>query len=363
MASRKNSKPADDLHIEEIDDSLPEPRANTAARWARSNMSAGKGASEALLFQTLGALGLAVGLVLWAGAPFQSTLADAAKALSSVNLHPSTLLVGGLLLYCFGRVRKSQVEQSRYLAGKDDGLLEQVAAAQVHTRNALEKLAHSQSAVQSALEEQHRALRHDLQQLAAASARKEDDGAAQEAIFRLAASLDQLGARVEQRMQAQYETFQVGLQQVGNEIVTAQNDLRELFAHIPAVLPAEPSDPFSEPLPQGEPAASPAQADRSNTQPPRSTPRPAQLPNEPISSLGVLDNISDEGAALPSPIRRVPQGSFSSEPPEPRGSIVKENTPAERALELDTHTKLTQLSDLLADDRLRAALEDMRRNG
>jgi hypothetical protein len=363
MASRKNPKPADELHIEEIDDSLPEPRGNTAARWARTNMAAGKGASEALLFQTLGGLGLAGGLVLWAGAPFQSTLADAANALSSVNLHPSTLIVAGLLLFCFGRVRKSQVDQSRILAGKDDGLLEQVAATQVHTRNALEKLAHSQSAVQSALEEQHRALRHDLQQLAAASARKEDDGAAQEAIFRLAASLDQLGARVEQRMQAQYETFQASLQQVGNEIVAAQNDLRELFAQIPAALPAAPSDPFSEPLPQGEPATPHAQTERSNPQPPSATPRPPQLASEPISSLGVLDSISDEGAALPSPVRRLPQGSFSSEPPPARTSIVKEDTPVERALELDTQTKLTQLSDLLADDRLRAALEDMRRNG
>jgi len=90
----------------------------------------------------------------------------------------------------------------------------------------------------------------------------------------------------------------------------------------------------------------------------------ASIPsNEPISSLGVLDNITDDGAALPSPVRRVPQGSFSSEPPLPKGSIVKENTPADRAFELDTQTKLTQLSDLLADDRLRAALEDMRRNG
>ena len=45
--------------------------------------------------------------------------------------------------------------------------------------------------------------------------------------------------------------------------------------------------------------------------------------------------------------------------------IVKEesHSPAERAMELDTQTKLTQLSDLLTDDRLRAALEDMRRNG
>ena len=365
MASRKNPNPADDLHIEEIDDALPAPRGSTASRWARSNMSAGKGASEALLFQLLGVFGLAGGLVLWAGAPFQSSLADISKEMGTVNLHPSTLLVAGLLLFCFGRVRKSQVEQSRVLAGKDDGLLEQVAATQVHTRNALEKLAHSQSAVQSALEEQHRALRNDLhqvsQQVAAASARKEDDGAAQEAIFRLAASLDQLGARVEQRMQAQYETFQIGLQQVGNEIVAAQSDLRELFAQLPAVLPATPADPFSEPLPKGEPDGSHAQAGPS-AQPPRATPRPQQLSNEPIHSLGVLDNISDEGAALPSPVRRVPQGSFSSEPPPSRASIVKEDTPVDRALELDTHTKLTQLSDLLADDRLRAALEDMRRN-
>jgi hypothetical protein len=363
MASRKHTKPTDELHIEEIDDVPVDPRPLSSARWAASNVASGKGASEALLFQMLGLIGLVGGAVLWAGAPFQSTLADAAKALGEVSLHPSTLVVVGLLLYCFARIRKFQIEQSRFLAGKDDGLLEQVAASQVHTRNALEKLAHSQSA----MDEGQRTMRHELQQLTAAAERKakEDDGSAQEAIFRLAASLDQLGARVEQRMQAQYETFHAGLQQVGNEIVAAQTDLRELLSQLPAALPAaaaqESSDPWTEPLPRGEPTAEPAQAERPQQ---RAAPRPQpQGPSEPISSLGVLDNIPDESAALPSPVRRVPQGSLSQ--PNPAAGIQKgldANSPASRALELDTHTKLTQLSDLLADDRLRAALEDMRRN-
>lgn len=364
MASRKHTQSADDLHIEEIDGVSADPRALASARWAAESSSAGNGASEALLFQTLGLIGLVGGVVLWAGAPFQSTLADAASALGAVSLHPSTLTVMGLLLLCFGRVRKVQVEQTRYFAGKDDGLLEQMAASQVHTRNALEKLAHSQSA----MDEGQRTMRHELQQLAAAAERKakEDDGSAQEAIFRLAASLDQLGARVEQRMQAQYETFHAGLQQVGSEIVAAQTDLRELLSQFPGVLPAAAapasSDPWTEPLPKGDLTAEPTKAERSQT--PRSAGRqPQQVQSEPISSLGVLDNIPDESAALPSPVRRVPQGSLAQ--PLTATGIQKGldvNTPAARALELDTHTKLTQLSDLLADERLRAALEDMRRN-
>jgi hypothetical protein len=83
----------------------------------------------------------------------------------------------------------------------------------------------------------------------------------------------------------------------------------------------------------------------------------------------VLDEIPDEASEPLPPLRggtigTLAEGGDALDEMAP-GVIHKSDvhSPAERAMELDTQTKLTQLKDLLADDRLRAALEDMRRNG
>jgi len=359
MASRRPSRSRDELHVEELDEPRNEARTAQRGAPARPAAAADHGTTEATLLQLLGSTGLVIGLGLWLGAGFHTGLAGVANSLGSASLHPGTLAVCGLLLLAFGRVRKAQIQQARNDSSSDDGLLEQVAATQVHTRQALEKLSRSQGEIVEALG----FVRGQLQALAEVQAQPGDDAAAQEAIFRLAASLDQLGARVEQRMQAQYETFHAGLEQVGGEIVAAQSDLRAFLTQLPNPAPT-PIDPWTEPLPQGGEAGARPQAGVvwRREQPPPSLPSAAAGTHP----LGVLDTIPDEAIPAvpfhhPRPVAPPP-----ATPSQGHGEGFQKEavrSPAERALELDTHTKLTQLSDLLADERLRAALEDMRRNG
>ena len=393
MASRKPSRNRDELHVEELDG--PEPNANPSSRKGRGHPSVPvRGGAEAGLLQLGGALGLLAGLGLWIGGAFHEGTAEAAASLEAISLHPATLAVAGLMVLAFGRVRRAQVQQARHATGHDDGLLEQVAAAQVHARQSLDRLARAHTELVESLglvQDRLQALAHgqqalgEQQQALAAQQQAPSDGSeAQEAIFRLAASLDQLGARVEQRMQTQFETFQEGLEQVGEEIVAAQGDLRSLFEQLPgSVVSGEAADPFSEPLPAGEPPAEapvevPIEAPAvTAVEPPVETVSQVEEPAaampstdpEPVSSLGVLDEIPDETSEPLPPLRAgtigpLPEGDDTLEEMAP-GVIQKSDvhSPAERAMELDTQTKLTQLKDLLADDRLRSALEDMRRNG
>jgi hypothetical protein len=386
MASRKPSRKRDELHVEELDGPQTESGPSSQGGRARTSVPV-RGGVEAAVLQLTGALGLLGGLGLWIAGPFHEGAAQVAASLGAFSLHPATLAVAGLMVLAFGRVRRAQVQQARHVRGHDDGLLEQVAASQVHSRQSLDRLARAHTELVESLglvQDRIQSMAHGQQALIEQQQQQQaprEDSAGQEAIFRLAASLDQLGARVEQRMQSQFETFQAGLQQVGDEIVTAQADLRSLFEQLPSGIAAgEVGDPFSEPLPAGEPPAEPlaealaeppaeplAEPPAVEEEPTAAMPAPGP---EPLSSLGVLDDIPDESSEPLPPLRGgtigpIPQGDDAGAEEPPLGPIHKSDvhSPAERAMELDTQTKLTQLTDLLADDRLRAALEDMRRSG
>ena len=295
------------------------------------------------------------------------------------------LALGALVLLAFGRVRAGQAQLARQEADQpDDGLLEQVATEQVHGRQSLDRLARGQVELTTGQQQINGLVQALLQAQTEAREASEAGSADQEAIFRLAASLDQLGARVEQRMQAQYETFHKGLQKVGSEIVQAQKDLRSLLATLPA-----PETDTAQAWDEQVWDEVKVEASAADEAPTKVWDREAeQAPQQPFPtdlestgfSLGVLDSIPDDVAVDQAPAAHEPvhRNLIRREAAAPRAALPAEGThaplaegivpeehrsPADRAAELDTSTKLTQLKDLLADDRLRAALEEMRRNG
>lgn len=133
-----------------------------------------------------------------------------------------------------------------------------------------------------------------------------------DAMYRLAASLDQVGARLEQRIRSQHGTLEGTLQEVQQSLqATCEQvaQLQQCFAQ-PAQAPAGGWD------------------------------MPAE-PQAPPISLGVLDHLADEHAG------EAPVPQYGA--PLPAGAQSYEE-------------KLVQLTQLLADPRVRAAADGMARS-
>ena len=79
------------------------------------------------------------------------------------------------------------------------------------------------------------------------------------------------------------------------------------------------------------------------------------------ASLGVLDNLDDYGAAP----KTAPQSPLPQTRAARSGSWEEELdlVVPKQQVDLDTQHKLEQLDSLLSDDKLRAALENLRRAG
>jgi hypothetical protein len=152
----------------------------------------------------------------------------------------------------------------------------------------------------------------------------------QDAVFRLAASLDQVGARLDQQINAQHESMQALLQQIHASLLTACARLDEIHGRIGST--REVRVPGSSALPE-----------ITRPQPP-TTP----LSYQPTPSLGLLDAL-DDGPFVRSITPASPNGR-STEPQAP--------LPAPRG-EQDgvLNDKLAQLRALMADGQVRQALE------
>jgi hypothetical protein len=335
------------------------------------------GAGEARLFKLCGFVAVAAGLAL-ASAPLASWKAEQIlTGLDHLGVHAGVLVVGGLLLWCAGALRRGQVSLAQRGGELQDDslLLEQMATDLVQMRNAIDHMQLISATVQDELRAVHVRVRTAAEQ---PPPPPPEDGAG-DAIFRLAASLDQLGARIEQRLNVQYATLQDSLEELGVTLVAARTNMQEMVGGEPAE--AAHQEPQHA---RGYAAPAPQQA-------PRQAPRPAQhaqVAEEPRSDdqagspLGLLDQLDDEGVAAPLP-RHAPRHAHQ---PEDEPETIQLDAPlphthghqhgggrsweeelqmvapqASQAQELDTRTKLHQLGELLSDERLRQALDQMRR--
>jgi len=302
-----------------------------------------------------GALCTVAGLALAFAGPFSPIVARAAHRAAEAGIQSGVLVMGGLLLVACGSLwrRSSRSVSEETERQEDSQILEQVAADMVQICGAIDRLQLVSNAVQDDLRSMYAALEAQAQAMQAGT-----DGAQHDALFRLAASLDQLGARLEQRLMAQSGSLQQTLEQVGVTASQAQRALEELAASTAARAPAgveSAEAPWAAPEPA--PASELAAAEREPTAP------------EP-PSLGLLDQLDDYGspsgsagfettaAALPAGPRAAGNGSWEEE----LEMVASERAKAAHEA-LDTQTKLLQLESLLSDERLRSALEQMRGGG
>jgi hypothetical protein len=228
---------ADDAHTEEpTAKTAPtnEPRFRTRAK----PKSSYGGAGESSLIQLCGWAALLTGAAASVGAQYVSPLGGLAGALDSLGLSGSLLGVCGVALIAVGRVRRGQVDLARRADDARDMelLYEQLSNEFLGLRGAVEEVQRDNGATRGAVQKVHGEVSTVQQMLADAAA--QPDGA-QDALFRLAASLDKMSARVEQRMNTQFESFQGGLTAVRDDIVQAQSNLAVVLADLPKMVAAQ----------------------------------------------------------------------------------------------------------------------------
>ena len=337
---------------EKLRDERREPAATHASRAPRTR-SKGK---EGGLLQFLGLLCAGAGLALSVLPRFSWKANQIMVGFDSLGVHGGTLLMGGLVLMALGLVRRALDADKGQDERDNELLLEQVATDLIHTRTALDELRESTTELAGKLE----ALREET---AAAEARDDAPASqpqlAQDALFSLAASLDKLGARVDQRLKAYHTTVQESLDELASSVEHSRRSLEERLSVAPAPQFAEDSTVYAQPeaeLACDAPAA---------VEPPR-------------GSLGLLDSLDDDPVRSALPAHPNPSGIDFDQLDASTAALTRELDSASRAAQQatngswdeqlmvdhgdqDTAAKLEQLQSLLSDERLRAALDSMRR--
>jgi hypothetical protein len=220
-----------------------ESHASTHEPRPRAHLSrpAGKkfrGGSESSLIQMFGWAGLLAGAAVTIGPRYVAPLGEIAGAVESMGLSGSLLGLCGLLMIAVGRVRRGQVDLARRTDEATDMELfyEQLSNEFLSLRGAMDEVQRDNGTTRGALGKVNAEIATVQQMLADAAA--QPDGA-QDALFRLAASLDKMSARVEQRMNSQFESFQTGLTAVRDDIVQAQSNLAVVLADLPKMVAAQ----------------------------------------------------------------------------------------------------------------------------
>ncbi len=198
-----------------LGDSKHDEHAHALAAHRRS-----KGGPAALLMMC--------GVMLWIGAAALMSVPGFVPQYAWIFRHAAKhgitsgpLLMFGLCLFGLGFVARAIAAPKDELAESQERLrYDQISGELTIVREGLDAaradLAIVQSAAQSALE---------VAQAEQANAAAENR---QDAIFRLAASLDQVGARLDQRVQAQQSAIQSTLHELGQSIQALQDQMKHL---------------------------------------------------------------------------------------------------------------------------------------
>ncbi|HUR28407.1 MAG TPA: hypothetical protein VM509_09485 [Planctomycetota bacterium] len=300
---------------------------------------------DATLLMLMGAGCVCGGLLLSLGPRLSWKLSQIATGFKHLGVEGGVLVMGGLVLCGLGLLRRGQhaarvptVEQA-----EDRALIEQLTKDSLRLAEELSRVESGLAHVEAELTSSRRTLEDQLSRgtqatqavLAVVTAPREEN-TSEDAIFRLAASLDQVGMRIEQRLKTQYTALQDHLEDVGAAILSARNQVQglqrtrddhaaalreEVHAHVENAL--EETGIWSNPRKDGK-----------------------------LPSLGVLDSI-DEHVEVE--LEQV-DAALPLNPEEAREHGMT-NDATIRIEEVDTKTRLVQLSTLLADPKLRQALE------
>lgn len=328
--------------------------------------SSPSGANDATLWMLLGLGSLAVGVALAVLPGVSWTAAKVAARLGELGVHSGVAVVGGMLLMVLGLVRRGQ-HAARVQMQYDASLLfEQIAAELVEIRSSMDAARARETATARHMDELrgHLELARDAV-LAHVEKHAQRDNS--DALFQLASGLDKLGLRFEQRLRLHHSTLQESVDELA---ATVEHSRRSLEEQIQAHIQGEPvSQPAACDEPQGLPASLILDDERANIVQSAEQATPAAS-----TSLGLLDQFEDVTPALPAPSAQAPQEpEFGLAPAQQdleraarrlrTDSTWDEQMMVEPDQQLDTKTKLLQLESLLSDERLRSALEAMRRQG
>lgn len=271
-----------------------------------------------LMVTGLGLVGAAAALVLLpGGAPELVAFRDTC---AKNGASPALLAIGGILILGVGLGLRSLARTTRAIADEEharpDSVSPQVqklGSELAQVRGALQDLRVEHVYVKDGVKELQQLLRD---QLAAANPES-----LQEAIFQMAGSLDQVGARLDERLSVQNDNFQQALQTFHNALLTACVRLDDLHGRLSR---------------RAEANGTPAQEEDGEL------------------SLGVLDQLDDTPSRTARPSLRSVSAPVSREstPPElPRAPLPYQN-PADVALA----QKIAQLQVLIADADVRQVL-------
>ncbi len=189
----------------------------------------GSGGAESVLLFLTGFAVAAGGLALAAAPNMSWHLSKIALKLESMGIHSGTFIMGGLVLLGLGMVTRS-LAHAVHAASADPSLFAQLADDVTRTRASVGRLdrrvalvgktvqtqGQSQSEALAALPSQSRAALETA--LAQSKGDEEQRGSKSDALWRLAASVDQLGARLDRGLEEQRKLMEAQLRQVWEEL-------------------------------------------------------------------------------------------------------------------------------------------------
>lgn len=361
----------DTFDLEELDSELETAHSGAQSTAPRSGAQAG------LLL--LAGFGSALfGLAISVGPLASWKAAQIMVGLDYLGVHGGTLFVGGLVLMGLGMLRRGQhaIAVNADEAHGDTAVIEEVATDVVQMRNALDHMQRVSSQVQDEVGELKRIIEAQVQvqaQVQAAAPTAPTGDTQGDAVFRLAATLDKLGARIEERMKSQFSTLQERLTSVESSFETSQEAIEGQLEQLARASVPEP-ELGSTPAPSYGPE--PAQEfAREFAQELPDVPAPVQeAPAVPVDSpLGVLDTIEpDEPQAplsQPAQDEDFSQGLHLAEvqSPAPSAALPTQQPASPWGGELQVGATEAALSPeererLLAETRLRQSLQNMQQH-
>jgi len=186
------------------------------------------GASEAPFMMFLGLGFTLAGVALALGPRFSWKLDQISRGFAYLGVHGGTFFIGGVILAGLGLVRRAQAQSALAAEELNDDqlILERVASDLIQMRNSVEHVARCVDEVDTKIglvsknvHDLEFKLRKDEQE---AKPETPIDEGQRDAIYRLAASVDHVGARIDHRLKSQYDSLQLRLEDISAIVLAAQ---------------------------------------------------------------------------------------------------------------------------------------------
>jgi hypothetical protein len=204
------------------------------------------GAGQAFFALLVGFGFVVCGVALAVGPRLSWKVDQISRGFSYLGVHGGTLIVGGILLAAIGLVLRAQSVAAETASTRDElPMIEGLTSDVLRMHHSLEHLARSVDAFENKIDRVVREVRElefkipKPEPVQVAAPQPALDEGQKDAIFRLAASVDHVGARIDQRLKAQYKELYDRLEEI-NGLVSkfcAEGGTRGELGSPPAPLP------------------------------------------------------------------------------------------------------------------------------